>query len=393
MLYQKQHFTLSALLRFAALLSLMVLLGACNLASDGGDDQQETPIIAPTLPSSGAPVVQIITPQNNAQFNVNDAVLVNVSVTNARGVTQVTMSVNGQIVQRRSPEPGTDPETKTFLMDYTPRSPGTLNVRVEAFRGNVVSAPAEITLTVLPANQPTATLRPGTNPTANPNPIPTVNQNDPTCRAQTRTGLNMRRGPGTNFSVITTLAGGAIVPVVGRLPDNSWYQVTFGASVGWINGSTEFVTLYGSRCVNVPIVQQATNPPPPTPFPTLTPLPAQPNLVVTNIVGPREVVIPIGQTSVTVQYAMTITNNGGPVTTQFTNLVLAIPGSQTFEAGIVGNLGAGQSINLSNINVTFSTPGTYILQFTADSNNQVVESNDFDNAATSNVVVTSAGPR
>jgi subtilase family serine protease len=69
-------------------------------------------------------------------------------------------------------------------------------------------------------------------------------------------------------------------------------------------------------------------------------------------------------------------------------------GNQTFDAGVVANLGAGESITLANINVRFTSADTYILQFQADNANQIAESNEFDNNATLNVTVTNvSSPR
>jgi len=399
MLHWKRLITLG-IAAFAA----VALLSACNLNSDDGPSGgDETPLVTATSLASGKPSVQIVAPQNNAEFVVNDAVLISVSVTNAVGLTQVRLSVNGQVVQTKSPEAGNTDSTKSFLMDYTPRAAGLVELTVEAYRGTVVSDPAEVTLNIRTNNnQVTATSRPGGG-------IPNIDPNDPTCRALLQTGLNLRRGPSTNFGVITTLASGSLVPVIGRLGDNSWYQVSSGATVGWVSGSTQFITLYGNRCTSVPVIAQPTNTPVPalpttaptlTPFPTqapqptLVPPPAQPNLSVSNIAGPETVTIPTGQTSTTVTYGVTITNVGGAITSQFSNQVMLLPGNQTFDAGVVANLGANQSINL-NVNVTFTASGTYIVQFQSDSGRQTGESNEVDNNSTLNVTVTgssSGGP-
>jgi hypothetical protein len=46
--------------------------------------------------------------------------------------------------------------------------------------------------------------------------------------------LNMRQGPGTNYTIMTKLPRGTIVPVVGRTADSRWLQVTYQGLTGWI---------------------------------------------------------------------------------------------------------------------------------------------------------------
>ena len=46
--------------------------------------------------------------------------------------------------------------------------------------------------------------------------------------------LNVRSGPGPQFSVITTVPGGAQLPVLGFNEDASWYLVTTPAGNGWV---------------------------------------------------------------------------------------------------------------------------------------------------------------
>ena len=49
--------------------------------------------------------------------------------------------------------------------------------------------------------------------------------------------LNVRSGPGPQFSVITTVPGGAQLPVLGFNEDASWYLVTSPAGNGWVYAS------------------------------------------------------------------------------------------------------------------------------------------------------------
>lgn len=63
--------------------------------------------------------------------------------------------------------------------------------------------------------------------------------------------LNVRTGPGTQFSVLTTVVGGTELPVLGVAGDGIWYQVNTNGGVGWVN--VEF-TIPRGFFANVPLV-------------------------------------------------------------------------------------------------------------------------------------------
>lgn len=63
--------------------------------------------------------------------------------------------------------------------------------------------------------------------------------------------LNVRTGPGVQYTVLLTVVGGTELPVIGRAKDNVWYQVSTVVGVGWVN--VEFTAPRGSF-ENVPIV-------------------------------------------------------------------------------------------------------------------------------------------
>lgn len=65
------------------------------------------------------------------------------------------------------------------------------------------------------------------------------------------TPVNVRSGPGTSFSIVSQLPVTATAPVVGRLPDNSWYQINLNGLIGWVSGS---VVVIGGQCGTVPAV-------------------------------------------------------------------------------------------------------------------------------------------
>lgn len=63
--------------------------------------------------------------------------------------------------------------------------------------------------------------------------------------------LNIRTGPSVRFTVLTTVAGGTELPVLGVAGDGVWYQVAAGGQAGWVNA--EFTVGRGAF-QNVPLV-------------------------------------------------------------------------------------------------------------------------------------------
>mgnify|MGYP005840240015 CR=1 FL=1 len=375
---------------FAAILtaSLFALTG-CTLSSE--PVQQRIP--TPTGIISARPTVTITSPASGSESVVNQQVLVSASATDSIGVTQMQLLANGRIVKTiRSDQPNGS-QAMNAVLDFTPTEAGTLNLSVIAYRAAIASDPALITLNIRAAQaQVTATSAPGAN-------IPPINPNDPTCRALAATGLNVRQGPGTNYPRVSGLAAGTIVPITGRVANNSWWQVRVGATLGWV--TNEFVTIYGI-CTSIPVVQA---PPPPTntPLPVTatfipptftiiptappTATPGIPDLVVSNISGSSSLVLGAGGVSST--FSITITNTGSGATTQFNNVLTILPTNETIPLGVVGNLGPGESIVL-NSSLTFRSAGTYTLQVRTDSDNQIAEQSEVNNSGLFNVIVTAA---
>ncbi len=51
--------------------------------------------------------------------------------------------------------------------------------------------------------------------------------------------LNVRSGPGAQFTVVTTLSGGTRADVIGVAPDGVWYLIEGNFGEGWVNASGE----------------------------------------------------------------------------------------------------------------------------------------------------------
>jgi hypothetical protein len=370
--------------RMPALLLALVavmLTGACNLSPE----EEELPTATPTSEQASKPVVTILQPLDGSEHRVNTELLVSANVRDAVGVTRVTMTSNGapvKTVSSASPQGDTD---KNVVLNYTPLAVGDVQLQIIAYRGNIASDPATLSVRVV-ANQATPTS--GVVVTQGP----VIDPNDPTCRAHVNSPLNFRTGPGTNYNVITTLSQGQVIPVTGRLGDNSWYQLNFG-NFGWV--SSGFVSLYGSQCVNVPIIAP---PPPPTPnvtatfippptnpptiAPTITSTPGTADLLITLFEGgneDEEIFIPNGQTSVNAEIYVTVANTGSRGTGG--NFVVSLRSrnpDRPRETVNVGNLRPGEAV-IVVIDYTFDQAGTWLLEARVDTEETVTEISEANN--------------
>jgi uncharacterized protein YgiM (DUF1202 family) len=64
--------------------------------------------------------------------------------------------------------------------------------------------------------------------------------------------LNVRTGPGVQYTVLVTVVGGTELPVLGRHADGVWYQVNTDGGPGWVN--IEF-TLPRGDFSNIPLLE------------------------------------------------------------------------------------------------------------------------------------------
>lgn len=372
--------------RFLLLLILSVFLSACNLTNQPPTDQ---PLEIPTS-TGGKPSIAISKPQSGDEAVVGTQLFVSAKATDSIGVTRVQLLANGQIVKTVSSESPAGQKDFDVLMDYTPRAEGDVALQVVAYRGALASEPDEVAIKVRGTDsQVTATA--ATSGGSGIDNLPVIDSNDPTCRILTNAGLNLRSGPGISFDVLTVLGVGVQAPIIGRTGDNSWWQIRFGARVGWV--SSQYTTEYG-LCGTVPIIVptvtptsviQATATPKPTLTPTATSTPGLPDLVIASISGPTDVAIPNGFNDVKQTYAVTITNTGSGPTRQFGNSI-TLPDNTVADLGTVANLNAGESITL-NVDVTFAGAGTFLLKVQADSNSAVTEVSKVNNIGSLEVKV------
>lgn len=67
--------------------------------------------------------------------------------------------------------------------------------------------------------------------------------------------INIRSGPGSQYSVVATVSGGTELPVIGIASDNVWFLVQGPFGQGWVNN--QFVLFRGS-IDSVPVIKNAT---------------------------------------------------------------------------------------------------------------------------------------
>jgi len=259
-------------------LSLLLGLSACA--------GSPTPVVnQPTRP-----IAIIAAPRNDTPVAVGQEVIITFTAADVKGVSQVELSVDGQPIHVEK----VNPPVNSFAGNkaWTPAQPGSHVIELRAFNiDNEPSDPAQVFVTVTGAGGETAlpaseTPGPAVTPNATtitlipPSPTladaatsqpPAANQPSVT----TRTGLNVRGGPGTDYPVIGRLTENQTLLVSGRNAETTWWQVIYppGSNErGWVSGDAQFTV--ASNVEGAPIVPA---PPKPTPVPpTATPTLALP---------------------------------------------------------------------------------------------------------------------
>lgn len=143
--------------------------------------------------------------------------------------------------------------------------PFTVCLESASAASNCGFAPAQVPTTVSSVPTAQATVAPPSQPTIQVVEIPPAGP----CQVATagESPVNVRQGPGLEFPIITHLNPNTLALVFGRLPDNSWFQVSVNGLVGWVSAT---VVRIGGMCGSVSVVQPPT-PPPTVPAPTATP--------------------------------------------------------------------------------------------------------------------------
>lgn len=141
--------------------------------------------------------------------------------------------------------------------------------------------PPFVTYTAVPApvevvfNEPF--VEPSASVTAAPSPVMTA-----------KVDLNVRRGPGTQYPILTALWAGEEAAIVGRSPDGFWWKIICPSPYGgecWSSARGEYSTAVHTQ--NIPI---SAVPPLPTATPTAT---STPTATATNTPTPVPTHTPI----------------------------------------------------------------------------------------------------
>jgi len=353
-------------------------LTACNL---GSNDAPPTAELLESPSPVGVPQINILSPADGDEFIVGEEILVSIAATDSVGVTRVQLLANNQIVKSVSSESLQGDLSMTALLDYTPQSDGAVILRVLAYRGADVSAPDDVQVEIR---------RSQAQITATPNQVSNIPDipNDGVCRALINVGLNFREGPSTDFERIRVLSSGTLAPIVGRIGDNSWWQLNINNQIGWV--SAEFTTEYGI-CSNVPLVAAPTKAVTASPTtasttaPTLTSQPTAttpnnntgtPDLIVVGITGDNSVIVPSGVSSTKESYKVTIRNTGTGAATQFTTTMFVNGKEQ--DLGVIAGLSANSTQDF-NVQIEFAQSGTFKLEVFTDSDSQVSELSEVNN--------------
>lgn len=215
---------------------------ACNLQDRTIDASEREP----TAPPTGPPTIQIASPNDGAEYVIGEEILVSVLAADSIGVNRVQLFVGDQIVRTVSSESLKGDSEMQAILNYVPQRAdvGRVNLRAFAYRGRIISEPAEINVVVResPAQVIATPVRQSNVPF-----IP----NDGLCRALVNVPLNFRTGPSTSFEIITVLGSGTLAPITGRNSEHSWWRLNVDNRVGWVSG--DFTTEYGD-CSRVPVV-------------------------------------------------------------------------------------------------------------------------------------------
>lgn len=168
------------------------------------------------------------------------------------GIVGINPSVEGDITQLRSD----GVPVKVWGIRYAaPTSDGYPLIVAESI------LPADATAT------PTATPT-GTQPAPTPTPTSPPAAADPVAVVEAA-AVNVRSGPGIDYSTIDTLTAGTTCPITGQNEDGDWWRLNCNNGVnGWVYG--QLLALAGA-VETVPVVG---SPPPPTPVPSPTPPPS-----------------------------------------------------------------------------------------------------------------------
>jgi uncharacterized protein YgiM (DUF1202 family) len=129
--------------------------------------------------------------------------------------------------------------------------------------------------------------------------------------------LNVRSGPGPQYTIVTSVPGGTQLPVLGTNEDNTWYLVATAVGAGWVDisftlprGDFSYVPLVRIASLTTSVVQ---------PLPQSLGLPTAAGVVAIPQIQIPQVIVNTGRLNVR-------SGPGGHYT-----VIASVPGGTTFE--------------------------------------------------------------
>ncbi len=228
-------------------------------------------------PPPSIPTVIISAPVTGSQFELGQSTTVKASATDVSGVVRLELWVAGQKVDQAL-SPNINGEVPfTAQLTWTPPAEGSYSLEVRAFnQEGLQSSPTIVSILVEDAAQtdiePTVTdaLPADTLPADSVFSTGTPAAGTPF--ATTTDILNVRTGPGTNYTRIDVLPENSIVQITGKNSDNTWWMIDYPAGPdgrGWI--SVDYAS--GQNIDTVVAIETPTLAPTATPTPSETPSP------------------------------------------------------------------------------------------------------------------------
>ncbi|MCY4021329.1 MAG: SH3 domain-containing protein [Chloroflexi bacterium] len=232
-------------------IALVLLLSACSLGVPSA-------AVAPVA-FAGPPVIRIASPLPDQTFLSGATVIVQARIENAGpDLARVTMLLDGDVIgEKQGPNP-IGASVVPVTIDWPTSRPGQFEITVAAERGDgsgasesvsisVVLAPADeetqesvevvppaeeiVDATVVPPPDETAVLStaaPVVSATPPPPTSPSV-LSSRSVAAVIAKPSNLRRGPGTSFELVGSIAVNQEVVIVAVNPDRDWYHIRYGA--------------------------------------------------------------------------------------------------------------------------------------------------------------------
>ena len=363
---------------------IMILVAmACNLNKK--DDVNQSANIG------DPPSIVIVNPPQTGVAGELLTIQVEATDPSGEGVTQVQLMVDNIVVNSIPSEDRSGTATLNANLTWTPPtgSQGTVTIRAIASRGLVTGRSEDLRVEILPAGSQitqtpgTGGSTGGTSPTSSPG----------FCRARVDTqGLRFRSQPDTSNDayIISSFNLNDEPPIVGRLGDNSWYQVSRGSQQGWVFAG--LVTVLDCGNTNIP-VRSAPATWTPVPSPTLAPsaAPRPPDLIAL-VAG--EVSLKLNSSgTATASYVITVRNIGGSASGEFDVEIILPDGGSISKT--IANLEPNAQVQVSSDDsgfqsVTFTQPGTQRLRVFVDFDGAVSEIDENNNNAALDIIVEAA---